>query len=332
MRFEANHDILLSDSLIPDIFLSDIMPDLPSDAVKVYLYCIFLSKYAKEARTEDLAAKLGMTCDTVNAALAFLERQELIIRTPQMISVVDLKEREIAKLYRKKTTSEPQAAVARTALNVRRNQCLDSINKMFFQGLMSPSWYTAIDNWFEQYRFDEDVMVSLFKYCYDNNALNVRYIEKVGATWSSRGITSHWELERYMELSEKTSEVGRHIAKSLRLGRKLTAYEERYLETWLRDYGFDQDVIELALEKTTGKTNPNFKYLHGILSGWHKDGLKTKEQVLAAIEAAAGSQRDKKDGNAKVARRDNFMQRAYDDAFFDMLNNSFDKGKGENNG
>ena len=41
MQFECCRDILLSDTLIPDIFLGDIMPDLPSDAVKVYLYCIF---------------------------------------------------------------------------------------------------------------------------------------------------------------------------------------------------------------------------------------------------------------------------------------------------
>ena len=47
MQIEVVKDILLSDTLVPDIFLSDVMPRLPSDAVKVYLYCIFLSKYKK---------------------------------------------------------------------------------------------------------------------------------------------------------------------------------------------------------------------------------------------------------------------------------------------
>jgi DnaD/phage-associated family protein len=330
MQFEAEREILLSDTPVPDIFLGDVMPGLPADAVKVYLYCVFLSKYGKEARPEDLAAKLGMTVDSVNASFVSLEREELIMRTPGTITVTDLKKREVNRLYRKRTASDPVEAVSRTAANIRRSQCIDSINKMFFQGIMSSSWYTAIDHWFETFRFDEDVMVYLFKYCYDLGALNVKYIEKVGATWASRGVTNHWELEKYMELAEKVREAGKHIVKLLRLGRKLTAYEERYLETWLTEYGYSMEIIELALEKTTGKTNPNFRYINGILTGWFKDGLRTKEQIQAA--AAAAATRENKDFQTKPSRRDTFMQRSYDDSFFDMLDNATLKGKEDKHG
>lgn len=330
MHFEAVKDILFSDTLVPDIFISDIMPNLPADAVKVYLYCLFLSKYGKEARPEDLAAKLGMSVDAVYATFTILEKEELILRTPQVITLIDLKDREVSRLYRKKTSSDADEAVSRTAMNIRRNQCVDSINKMFFQGIMAPSWYTTIDHWFETFRFDEDVMVSLFKYCYDRNALNARYIEKVGATWAARGITNHWELEKYMELCEKVNELGKQIAMKLRLNRKLTSYEERYLETWINEYGYGMDIIDLALEKTTGKTNPNFKYIHGVLTGWHKDGLRNQERILAASQAAAS--RDRKRPADTVARRDNFMQRSYDDTFFDMLDKASVKGKDRDNG
>ena len=103
MQFEVVKDILLSDTLVPDIFLSDVMPRLPSDAVKVYLYCVFLSKYKKEARPEDMAAKLGMSFDTVKAAFVILEQEQLIIRTPHIVSVTDVKELELNKLYKKKS-------------------------------------------------------------------------------------------------------------------------------------------------------------------------------------------------------------------------------------
>jgi DnaD/phage-associated family protein len=322
MQFEVVKDILLSDTLVPDIFLSDIMPRLPSDAVKVYFYCIFLSKYKKEARPEDMAAKLDLSLDTVNAAFVMLEREELIIRTPGVISVCDVKEIEFKKLYTRKTASDVETVLANSNENIKRNQCIDSINKMFFQGLMSPSWYTAIDNWFEAYRFDEDVMVSLFKYCYDNNALNVKYIEKVGATWCQKGVTSHWELEKYMETCERTRDVGKTIARALRLGRKLTSYEERYLEIWLNEYSYDMNIIDAALERTAGKANPSFKYIHSILTSWYKDGIRSTEQLKAYIESA--SSKNHKDGGqtGKVARRDNFEQRQYDDEFYAKLNES----------
>ena len=92
MQFEVVKDILLSDTLVPDIFLSDIMPRIPSDAVKVYLHCIFLSKYNKEARPEDLAAKLDLSLDTVNASFFILEQEGLILRTPNLVSLTNIKE------------------------------------------------------------------------------------------------------------------------------------------------------------------------------------------------------------------------------------------------
>jgi DnaD/phage-associated family protein len=297
------------------------MPRIPSDAVKVYLYCIFLSKYNKEARPEDLAAKLDLSLDTVNASFFILEQEELILRTPKVVSLTNIKELALSKHYKKRTTSEADSANNKTQTNIKRNQCIDSINKMFFQGIMAPSWYAAIDNWFLTHRFDEDVMVSLFKFCYDNNAMNIKYVEKVAATWASKNITSHWELEKYMEACERTREIGKTIAKSLRLGKKLTAYEEKHLETWLNEYGYDMTIIDEALKLTVGKSTP-FKYAHNILTIWHKEGIQSLEQLKAYQEASFSSKRSKSSTNTgKKPRRDNFQQRRYDDSFYDKLEN-----------
>lgn len=332
MQFEMVKDILLSDTLVPDIFLSDIMPRLTPEAVKVYLYCIFLSKYHKEARPEDLAARLDMSLDSVNAAFIILEQEELIVRTRDMVSLTNIKEKALSRFYRKKTTSdlEPEDQQKNQA-NIKRNQCINSINKMFFQGLMAPGWYAAIDNWFATFRFDEDVMVSLFKYCYDNNAMNIKYVEKVAVTWANHGITSHWELEKYMEACEKTKEIGKTIAKALRLGKKLTAYEEKYLEIWLNEYGYDMPIIEEALKLTVGKSTP-FKYAHNILTNWNKEGIRNMEQLKAYLEASA-EKRNKGKGAAqkgKVAHRDNFQQHQYDDEFYDNLEKLSIIGKDDN--
>lgn len=326
MQFEVVKDILLSDTLIPDIFLSDIMPRLSPESVKVYLYCIFLSKYNKETRPEDLAAKLDLSLDTVKAAFIILEQEELILRTQNVVSLANIKEQALSRFYRKRTTSDLNPNQQKTQENIKRIQCIDSINKMFFQGLMAPGWYSAIDNWFMTFRFDEDVMVSLFKYCYDNNALNVKYVEKVAITWSNQGITNHWELEKYMVACERTREIGKTIARALRLGKKLTAYEEKYLETWLNEYGYDMPIIEEALKLTVGKSTP-FKYAHNILTNWNKEGIRSIEQLKAYLEASSEKRTKKDTPKGKVAHRDNFQQRKYDDDFYDRLEKLSVEGK-----
>ena len=53
-----------------------------------------------------------------------------------------------------------------------RASAIEAINNMFFQGIMSPSWYSDIDLWFKKFEFDEEVMIALFRYCFDKSALH----------------------------------------------------------------------------------------------------------------------------------------------------------------
>ena len=40
------------------------------------------------------------------------------------------------------------------ALSMACASAIEAINNMFFQGIMSPSWYSDIDLWFKKYEFD----------------------------------------------------------------------------------------------------------------------------------------------------------------------------------
>lgn len=108
-----------------------------------------------------------MTYDTVSNAIAGLVNLGVLKRDNDTINIVDLKEKEINKIYRLKATSTPEEAVSNSQRNNRRREIIAAINNNFFQGLMSPSWYTNIDAWFEKYKFEEDVMYALFQHCYD---------------------------------------------------------------------------------------------------------------------------------------------------------------------
>jgi len=322
MHFESMKGVLLSDTLVPDLFLSDCLPALPPNAVKLYLYCVFLAKYSKTAETEELAARLEMESDVVNASFVHLEQEGLLFRTRTGFSLTDLKEREINRLYRKRTDSLPEEALANSAANIRRNQSIDGINRMFFQGLMSPTWYTAIDHWFNDFKFDDDVMVTLVKYCHDMGKLGLNYVRRVAESWHQDGVRTAFDLERHMEERDQFVAAKKKIARMLGRSYALTEPEERFVKLWLNTWKYGLDIIELAVQKTTSRPNANFDYLNGILKSWHDAGYKTKEEIMAndgrtkRPRPAGGSS-----GNPVVARRDNFTQREYDDDFFDRIAN-----------
>ena len=294
------------------------MPLLDSDSIKVYLFCLFLSKHNKQASTEEFAKNLAMTTSKIKESLTRLEGIGVLTWREDGLTLHDLKEKEIKKMYRLKTTSSPEEAVYNCEKNKRRNEIIYTINNTFFQGVMSPSWYTDIDAWFERYRFDEDVMLTLFQYCSDNKGLIKPYIEKVAENWKSRNIRNSFDLDNYSIEYKKFKDVRRAIVKKLNLGRNLTEYEEAYVEKWVMDYGYTIEIIELALKKTTSKSNPNFNYINSIISDWFKNGLKTKEDI-SIYEVNRKRSAPKTSKTPAVPQQGNYDQRKYEEDYLNSL-------------
>jgi len=322
MIFDASMSIksLYSDTLLPDIFITEYMPSLDGDYVKVYIQCLFLSKHNKQASMEDLSKVLQLDIKKIKDAFTYFESIGIMTRKNEEVAINDLKEKEIRKIYRLKTTSSPEEAILSSTRNKKRNETIYAINNKFFQGVMSPSWYTDIDAWFDRYKFDDDVMYSLFQHCYDHKGLNKNYIVKVAENWYSKSIKTHFDLENYYIEYQKVRDIRMLIIKKLNLSRRLTEYEEEFIEKWVLEYKYAFEIIELALKKTTAKTNPNFNYIHTVLTDWYNSGLKTREGVMEYEKARKQTAKGKKsEAGSNVPQHGNYRQREYDDEYFNNL-------------
>jgi len=90
---------------------------LSSDSVKVYLYSLFLSKHNKKASTEEFAKSMGLEVSTVKECLAQLESMGVLTWKEDGLVLHDLKEKEINKMYRLKTTSTPEEVASNCEKN-----------------------------------------------------------------------------------------------------------------------------------------------------------------------------------------------------------------------
>lgn len=317
MYFQEYKSILYSDTLVPDIFISEYLPSMPCEQVKVYLYSLFLSKYNRKATIEDLSKKLGMNYDAVSNAISALVNLGVVCRNDGNIKITDLKEKEINKIYRLKSTSTPDEAILSSERNNKRREIIAAINNNFFQGLMSPSWYTNIDAWFDKYKFEEDVMYALFQHCYDYKGLSPNYIEKVADSWCSKNIINNFDLDAYFIQYQKIKDVKQKIVKRLKLNRFLTEYEEEYVEKWVEDFGFNFEIIDMALKKTTSKTNPNFNYINAILKDWADKNIKSKEDIFKYEKTKRQSYNKKQTQESNIPQHSNFEQRKYGDEYYE---------------
>ena len=311
MKLEKNDlSLLFSNTDIPDIFFTEYLSQANGDFVKIYLYLLFLSKYDKDVKINDLSKKLDLPLKTIQDGIKYWEDLSVITKKNTGYIFNNLQEIELHKLYKPKVSLSAEA-IKQTAQNQYRAKAIENINNEFFQGIMSPSWYSDIDLWFKKYSFDEEVMIALFRYCFNRSALHRNYIQTVADDWHKNNIKTFNDLDMYYEKQEKLVKLCKTICKKLGYTRMLTQYEAAYVEKWSIDYGFSLDIIEIALKKTTSKSNPNFDYLDKLLTDWHDRGLKTADDINAFLLEMKQKNKDVKTLEKKSGYN-NYDQRKYD--------------------
>lgn len=316
---QSDLPLLFSETVIPDIFFAEYLSQMPATSVKVYLYIIFLSKYEKDAKLNDLSKNLALPLKDINDAFTYLEENGFIIRKENGFIISNLQEQTLNKLYKPNLTMSPEK-VADIAKNKARAKIIEHINNTYFSGIMGPSWYNNIDIWLTKYNFDDQVLISLFDYCFRRSALNMKYVQTVAEAWGSNKIQTWEDLDSYYQKQDALVKIKKTIAK--KLGKQtLTQYEEAYIEKWLLDYGYNLDIIEIALKRSVYKSNPTFEYFNNIITNWHERGLKTPEEVYAFIEQREKQRKDTRQLEKQVNKA-SYEQRQYTNLSFLYANSN----------
>lgn len=74
--------------------------------------------------------------------------------------------------------------------------------------------------------------------------------------------------------------IRKQIQNELNLDRRFTRTEKKYIKIWNTQYNYDFEIISLALHYTTNKRDPNFGYIHCLLSDWYNRDFKTRKDVI----------------------------------------------------
>jgi DnaD/phage-associated family protein len=341
MQIDESRKLLLSDTPVPDIFITEHMPALDGLSVKLYIYLLLAARSGKPVTEVDLARRLGVEVDQIRISLQELAGRDIITVKDKGLEIQDIKAAEIEKSYRQKTASTPLEATAAQEKYGLREKLLADIAKTFFQGLMSPSWYGEIDSWFDRYGFEPEVIYALFQECARRNKLESKaYIGKVAENWSLRGIKSFQDLNSYFQSYDRVNRASKKIGKKLR--RTMTEYDEEFVARWMEKLGYDFDIIELALRKTTKQSSPNLAYIDKILEEWFSHQLRDAEAIKvyeAAKAARIGAARHTGAGQAssggtaggRAGNIGNFSQREYSaeylDGFYEEVEAGGDAGQ-----
>ena len=130
--------------------------------------------------------------------------------------------------------------------------------------------------------FSDDLIDYLIQYCVDRGKKDFRYMEKVAVSWAQQGITTPKQAQKAALKYDKSvyaimNELGKSSAP--------TSKELEYINRWTGEYGFSQDVIFEACERTVLAVDKHrFEYAEGILSSWRKENVRHKADIKRVDE------------------------------------------------
>lgn len=316
--------LIFNDTKISDLFITKYLPDAPGDAVKIYIYLLFQTKFSDDITIKSISNSLNIGYTAVKAGLEYWEQKGILVKNSNGYILRNLKEVELFEKYNPKIELSKEEIEKKNKENAKAN-VIDDINKLFFQGVMSPTWVATIYNWYEKYLFTDEVMLALFQYGKDKNALNKNYLEQVARGWNSDNIKTYEDLNNYLSVKQVIYKCGKQISNTLRFYRALTEFEEGCLKRWLFEYNFKEEIIDIAVNIASEKGTQSFKYIDAILNDWNENNLKTKKDIIKYIETKKNENKTNKDikTNNGVNKKVN-VKNPHDQRKFTDLDNLYD--------
>ncbi len=136
-------------------------------------------------------------------------------------------------------------------------------------------------NLLEGYSLPPNYILMLLAWCMENDKRSMRYLETQAIALYNEGITTVALLEDYIEKLRKYRSNESKIRRIFGIGdRPLIKAEKERFARWLNLFGYGEDIIAEAYEKTvlsTGKSST--AYANKMLETWHLAGCRTLAEV-----------------------------------------------------
>jgi DnaD/phage-associated family protein len=222
-------------------FIREYLPVSSGDAVKVYLYGLFLCKNPQINNTaEEFAETLQLSVDELFSLLSYWEEFGLlsvVSKDPLNITFFPVKSSGMTKLRKYKPEKY-------TDFNKELQQIISG-------RMISTHEYQDFFDLMEVRGIKPDAMLMIVKYCADmkGDRINHAYIAKVAKDFSNRGITSVESVEK--ELSAyvlRTGELNK-IFKALSIKRSPDIEDSELYKKWTEDMHFDTENVVFAASK-----------------------------------------------------------------------------------
>lgn len=230
---------------VENSFIKEYLKEAPGDAVKVYLYGLYLCANPEVSDgLKEFAGALNLSEDTVKDCFLYWEEFGLV-------SVINKDPFTVKYLPQNSFYSKPRKFKAEKYADFSKG-----LQALLPDRMISTNEYSEYFTVMETYSIAPEAMLMIAKYCADRKGADItyRYISKVAKDFGNRGITTVEKVEK--ELSSyifRTNEITK-ILKALSIRRAPDIEDLNLFKKWTTELSFEPDNIVFAA-KTLKKSS-----------------------------------------------------------------------------
>ena len=260
---------------VENIFITDLMPSAPENAVKAYLYGLMQLSCGTES-TVDIASALGLTDEEVLDCFRYWQKQGIVkLVEGETLNVQYLNVSEALK-------KTPSAAIH----TGRYAGLIEKLRIVLGTRNFSGSELQKVYDWISCFGFEDDAAIEIIRHCIElkGTRVHINYMDSVAKRLAADNILTFDKVRENFETETVLMRGAGAILKRWHIKRMPTDDEVALYEKWTKEWGFKDDSISLACADVVAADRPSFKYLDAILDKYHKSGSISAESMAAAIK------------------------------------------------
>ncbi len=308
MNFEINPYAYKSIFAVPTSVVDDNIRLASVLQLKVLLYML---RHSEENLTgEDVASALSLDKADAEDAMIFWQERGLLIKSEETAKpllhieattdVTITKVAEEPEQTQRKVSDIPLSRPSHEQIAARLQECKE------FSGLFAEAQaalgktigydgQSVLIMMHDSYGLPFEVILMAVEYSVSQKKTGFSSIAKLGKLWSEQGIDT---LEGAMEYIEEHNAVNETWNKLRSLtditNRTPTSKQRGYLVAWVKEYGYDENIIYYAYEESVDRTGKmSMPYMDKIIRNWYEKGVKTPMDIQRE-KAKWQEERDKK--------------------------------------
>ena len=262
---------------VDNLFFSEFMPDADGDAVKVYLYGLMQCRYPS-MRDASISDALSMSEGAVRVAFVYWQSKGL---------VRILKDEPLEVEYL--TVEQPAAT---TSVPLKYQAFVRALNELIAPRRFNMNELGHVYDCIEVFGLEEKTVLELVSHCMEEKGRNVRiqYIVTVAKSWADAGIVTYDQARDYIANAMVRKHGATAVLRRWNKRRSPTLDEMALYDSWIKDWGFDDEAILAVCPRLTSTSSPSFEALGDRLRELYEQKKVRAEDIRADTEAISSEQ------------------------------------------